>query len=133
MKFKNKQRLGFSLVELVIAVVVIAIVMYAVIAIFITSGFRGVNVEVFTVAQSLAENKLEEAVAQDFDDITAEAETSFGGELANYSYEITVDYVSGEALDTAVGFATDYKRIRVAIRHSQLSSPTYLEGIRADY
>lgn len=128
-----KNRSGFTMVELVIAVIVIAIVMYAVIAIFITSGVKGVNVDVFTVAQSLAEDKLEEATAQTFDDVTDEAQTNFSGELDDYSYEITVDYVSAEALDTVVASPTDYKKILIKIRHDQLASAVSLEAIRAKY
>ncbi len=128
-----KKRSGFTMVELVITVIVIAIVMYAVIAIFVTSGFKGVNVDVFTVAQSLAEDKLEEATAQTFDEITDEAQTNFSGDLDDYSYEIEVDYVSAEVLDTVVASPTDYKKIQVRIRHDQLASAVSLEAIRANY
>ena len=128
-----KGRSGFTLIELTITVVVIAIVMYVVIAIFITSGVKGVNVDVFTVAQSLAEDKLEEAMSMDFDDITDEAEVNFSGDLDDFSYEIVVDYVSPEALDTPVGSATDYKKVQILIRHDQLGKPTSLESIRASY
>ena len=124
---------GFTLVELVVAMVVIAIVMYAAIAIFITSGAKGVNVEVFTVAQSLAEGKLEEAMARNFGDITLESETNFTGDLSSYSYEIVVDYVSAEALDTPVASVTEYKKIQVKIRHPKLGNPTQLESLRADF
>ncbi|MEE8638345.1 MAG: prepilin-type N-terminal cleavage/methylation domain-containing protein [Candidatus Margulisiibacteriota bacterium] len=128
---RNKR--GFTLVELIISIVVIAIIMYAAIGIFVASGAKGVNVEVFTVAQSLAENKLEQAMAQDFGDVTDEAEANFSGDLNQYSYEIVMDYVSGEALDTPVGSPTDYKKIRVLIRHDLLGAPTSLESIRANY
>lgn len=124
---------GFTLVELVIAMVIIAIIMYAAIAIFVASGARGVNVEVFTVAQSLAEDKLEQAMAQDFGDATDEAEANFSGDLNQYSYEIVMDFVSGEALDTPVASPTDYKKIRVVIRHDLLGGTTSLESIRANY
>jgi type II secretory pathway pseudopilin PulG len=128
-----KKRAGFSMVELVITVIVVAIVMYAVIAIFITSGVKGVNVDVFTVAQSLAENKLEEAMAQTFDDVTDEAQTDFSGDLDDYSYEIAVVYVTSEALDTAVASPSAYKKIQVKIRHDQLAGAVSLEAIRANY
>jgi prepilin-type N-terminal cleavage/methylation domain-containing protein len=128
---KNKK--GFTLIEVIISMVVIAIVMYAAIAIFITSGAKGANVEVFTVAQSLAEGKLEEAMAHEFADVSSEAEINFTGDLSNYSYEIISNYVSGEALDSAVGSATDYKKIQVLIRHSKLANPIQLESIRTNY
>lgn len=126
-------RSGFTLVETVISMVVIGIIMYAAIAIFITSSVKGVSVEVFTVAQSLAEGKLEETMAQDFGDISDEAETNFSGDLDDFSYEIVVNYVSAEALDAPVGYVTDYKKIDVMIRHSLLGNPTTLKSLRADY
>ena len=128
---KNKN--GFTLIETVISVAIIAIVMYALIAIFITSGTKGMNVEVFTVAQSLAEGKLEQAMAQDFGEVTSESETNFTGDLSAYSYEILVDHVSAEVLDSPVGYATDYKRIEVRIRRSLLDSPTKLKSLRSNY
>ena len=124
---------GFTLIELVVSMVVIATIMYAVIAIFITSGAKGVNVEIFTVAQALAENKLEEAMALDFTDVTSESQTNFTGDLSNYNYEIVVNYVSAEALDSAVGYATDYKKIKINIRHANLAGPTQLESLRSSY
>lgn len=124
---------GFTLVEVIVSLVIIAVVMYAAIAVFITSGAKGVNVEVYTIAQALAEDKLEEAMVHDFVDATSESEANFSGDLVNYSYEIIVAYVSAEALDTPYGSATDYKKISVLIRHPQLSNPTSLESIRANY
>lgn len=129
----TKNLKGFSLVEVIVSLVVIAIIMYAGLAVFITSGAKGVNVDVYTVAQTLAEDKLEEAMVQDFVDVTSESETSFSGDLSNYTYEITMDYVSTEALDIAVGSPTDYKKISVLVRHPQLGRPTSLESIRANY
>lgn len=124
---------GFTLIETVISIVVIGIIMYSAIAVFITSGVKGLNVEVFTVAQSLAEGKLEEAMAQDFGNVTSESETGFPGDLSNYSYEVVVNYVSAEALDLPVGFETKYKKISVMVRHLQLGQPASLESLRADY
>ncbi len=124
---------GFTLVEIIMAMAVIAIIMYSVIAVFITSGARGVNVEVFTVAQSLAEGKLEENMAHSFSDVSDEVETNFSGDLGDYSYEIVVNYVSPEALDLPVAFVTDYKKIQARIRHPQLEGAISLEAIRANY
>ena len=128
-----KEKKGFTLVELVIAIVVIAIVMYAVIAIFITSGVKGVNVEVFTVAQSLAEGKLEQKMAMDFGDISNEGWTNFTGDLSGYRYQVAVNYVSAEALDVPVGYSTNFKKVRAIIGHDKLANPTSLESIRANY
>jgi hypothetical protein len=114
-------------------VVVLGIAMYALITIFISSGFKGVNVEHYTIGQTLAESKLEEAMVQDYLDVSDEAEANFSGDLSGYSYEIATDFVSGEALDTPVGSDQGYKRVRVLIRHPQLTNPVMLESIKADY
>jgi len=132
-KLLTKNLKGFTLVEVIVSLVVIAVVMYAAIAVFITSGVKGVNVEIYTIAQALAEAKLEEAMVKDFVDATSESEASFSGDLIDYSYEVTAIYVSTEALDTAYGSATDYKKISILIRHPQLSNPISLESIRANY
>jgi prepilin-type N-terminal cleavage/methylation domain-containing protein len=124
---------GFTLVEVIVSVSVVAIVMYALIAVFVTSGFRGVNVEVFTVAQSLAEGKLEEISARNFAGITGESETNYTGDLSDFSYEVVIDYVASDDLDTPVGFETNYKRVRVQIRHPKLTNPAQFESIRAWY
>ena len=129
----KKKSPGFTLVETIMAVAVIAIVMYAVIAIYITSGIRGVNVEVFTVAQSLAEGKLEESMAQTFEALSSVGQTGFSQDLSDYSYRIAVNYVSAEALDTPVASVTEYKKIQVKIRHPKLGNPTQLESLRADF
>jgi prepilin-type N-terminal cleavage/methylation domain-containing protein len=127
-----KNRKGLTLIETIISIVIIAIVMYAGISIFITAGFRGVDVEVFTVAQSLAEGKLEEVIAENFDNINDISETSYAGDLSSFSYEVVVDYVEGTALDAPVAYSTDYKKIRVLIRHPKLANPVMLETIKAD-
>ena len=128
-----KKRKGFTLIETVVAVTILAIVMYSVIAIFINSGVRGANVEVFSVAQALAEGKLEEKMAKTFASLSSESSSFFSGDLNAYSYQVTVDYVSREALDTVVGYPTDYKKLRVGVSHNLLSRPISLESIRANY
>ena len=127
------KRKGFTLVEVIVSVSVVAIVMYALIAVFITAGIKGVNVEVFTVAQSLAEGKLEEISAFNFAGITGESETNYTGDLSGFSYEVVVDYVASGDLDSPVGYETNYKRIRVQIRHPKLTNPAQFESIRTWY
>ncbi|MFH1347334.1 MAG: prepilin-type N-terminal cleavage/methylation domain-containing protein [Candidatus Margulisiibacteriota bacterium] len=132
-KIISRKVKGFTLVEVIVSLVVIAVIMYASLAVFITSGAKGVNVDVYTVAQALAEDMLEEAMVRDFVSVSSESETNFSGDLDGYSYEITVNYVSTEALDIVVGGPTDYKKINVQIRHPQLGRATSLESIRANY
>lgn len=123
---------GFSLVELIIALVLLAIIMYGALAIFINSGVKGVNVEVFSVAQTLAEDKLEEVMSRDFGWVSSEAQTSFSGNLSSFSAQLIVSYVASGELNTGVVGPTDYKKVTVQIRHPLLSNPTTLESIRAN-
>ena len=121
---------GFTLVEVIVAMVVISIVMYASLSIFINSGARESNVEVFTVAQTLAENKMEEVMAKDFAAVSDEAATAYGGDLSAFSSVVSVAYVTPEALDMSVPGPTDYKKVSVIIEHSLLQQPTSLESIK---
>ena len=121
------------MIELIVSVIIIAIVMYAALLIYISSGARGVNVDVFASAQSLAEGKLEEVMARPFNSISAEAQANYAGDLSAYSHEVVIDFVSQSDLNTPVYINTDYKKIRVLIRHPKLANPTILECIRASY
>lgn len=123
---------GFSLVEIIVAMTIMAIIMYAAISIFVSAGAKGVNVEVFSVAQSLAENKMEAMLSRDFNLVSSEGQTSFSGNLSSYSSQVIVNFVSHEAFDVTVGGPTAYKKIIVMIRHPFLGNPTTLESIRAD-
>lgn len=130
---KPAQTAGFSLVEVILSIVIIGVVFYAAISIFVTAGVRGVNVDVFTVAQTLAEGAMEEVMANDFVNVSSEAETNFSGVLSSYSRQVTVGYVSTESFDTVITAESDYKKIRVDIRHPMLDNPIYLESIRANF
>jgi prepilin-type N-terminal cleavage/methylation domain-containing protein len=128
-----RQRAGFTLVEVILSIVIMSIVMYAVIGVYITSGFKGVNVEAYTVAQALSESVLEEAMSRSFASVADVPETAFSAEaLSEYTYEIVADYVSREALDAAVAGPTDYKKITVRIRHPRLGNPIDLASLKAD-
>ncbi|MFH1361093.1 MAG: prepilin-type N-terminal cleavage/methylation domain-containing protein [bacterium] len=128
------QRKGFSLIEVVISMVVIAIVMYAVIAVFITSGAKGVNVEIFTVAQSLAEGKMEEMMARPYGDLNTIGPINYTGDLLAYTYTITVNDVEPLDFDTiASAPPSNYRRIIIAINHPIMTDPVTLESVRANY
>jgi len=131
----NKNRKGFTLIEVVISMVVIAIIMYSVIAVFITAGVRGVNVEVFTVAQSLAEGKMEEVMALPFDSIQQINATPFLGDLNAYHYQVEVDYVDANNFEEpSLQPQTDYRRIIVTITHPKLEeNGITLQSVRANY
>ena len=124
---------GFTLIEVVISMVIIAIVMYAVIAVFITSGSKGVNVEVFTIAQSLAEGKLEQVMALPYASIETESEKPFTDELEAYTYEVSWAWVEPGNFDKDSVTDQGYIRVLVKIRHPNLDSSIQLQSVRADY
>ena len=111
----------------------IGIIVYASFSVLINSSFKSVNVEIYTVAQTLAEDKLEEMLARDFAGLSAEAESAFSGDLNAYTYQVVTNYVTAETLDAPTTEATDYRRIQVMIRHPKMVNPVTLEAIKADY
>ena len=128
-----KDRPGFTLVEVIASMVIIAIVMYTAITIFISGGMKSANVDVFTVAQSLAEGKVEELLAKTFTLLTDEASASFSGTLSSYSFEVLVNYVSQGDLNTPVLTQTSFKKILVMIFHPKLALPISLEALKVNY
>lgn len=127
-----KKSRGFSLIEVIISITVLAVILYALVVVTITTGVRGVKVELFVVAQSLAEGKLEKVMAISYPDVSSESETNFSGDLSAFSYEVISSYVSKEVLDIPVGYSTDYKKVEVIVRHPDLGNGISFDSIKAD-
>lgn len=130
---KIKAAKAFNLVETILAMVIIAVVAYSLIAVFYLAGIKSSDVETFNTAQSLASGKIEELMTRRFSLISTETETSYSGGISSYSYEIIASYVSAEALEVPLGTATGYKKITVLIRHPKLASPISFEAVRGNY
>lgn len=128
---KNKR--GFTLVEVIIAIVVIGIFMYAGMDVLINSGKSSVTTDSIVVAQSLAEEKMEEIMSKPYALVSSEASTPFTGGFSSYVSSVNVDWVSDSDLDASTGSNTGYKRIRVSVSAPLLSAPVMLESIRTDY
>lgn len=128
---KNKR--GFTLVEVIIAIVVIGIFMYAGMEVLINSGKSSVTTDSIVVAQSLAEEKMEEIMSKPYALVSSEASTPFTGGFSSYASSVNVDWVSDSDLDASTGSNTGYKRIRVSVSTPLLSAPVMLESIRTDY
>ncbi|MBI5699931.1 type II secretion system protein [Candidatus Saganbacteria bacterium] len=107
------RKTGFSLVELIIAVVVIGIAFYALISVFITVAPRNVNVEDITKATHLAFEKMEETTVKPFTSVASVSATSFTGDFSNFQYQVIMNYVTSSEPDVLAPGATSYKRVKV--------------------
>ncbi len=128
-----KNRKAFTLVEVVVAIVVIGIFMYAGMEVLINSGKNSVATDAILVAQSLAEGKMEEIMSKPYGLVSSETSTPFTGGLSSYAASVNVDWVSDSDLDTAAGSDTGYKKISVSVSSPLLSAPLVLQSIRTDY
>lgn len=107
------KRTGFSLIEMIIAIVVIGIAFYALISVFITVAPRSVNVEDLTKATHLAFEKLEETTVKSFPTIASAGPAYFAGDFSQFQYQVIMNYVTSTEPDTVAPGATDYKRVKV--------------------
>jgi prepilin-type N-terminal cleavage/methylation domain-containing protein len=104
---------GFSLIEMVIAIVIIGIAFYALISVFITVAPRNVNVEDITKATHLAFEKMEETTVKNFTGVATVSATSFTGDFSQFQYQVVVDYVTSTEPNVVAPGATSYKRVKV--------------------
>lgn len=113
---------GFSLIELVMTIVIASLVLYSLLAVFITAAGRNVHLESYTIALYLANSKLETVGHRSFGQISSEALASFGGSFGDFFSQVAVINVSSEALDTAAGSSpTGYKKITVFVSSSLMN------------
>jgi len=104
---------GFSLIEMVIAIVIIGIAFYALISVFITVAPRNVNVEDITKATHLAFEKIEETTVKPFTSVASVSATSLTGDFSQFQYQIIMNYVTPDEPDVLSSGATSYKRVKV--------------------
>ena|SRR3989339_579457 len=104
---------GFTLIELVIAIVVVSIAFYAIISVFITVAPRNINAEDLSKATYLANRVMEETTAKSFSSISSVSPTSFASPFSNYNYQVVVDYVTTAEPDVVSVNPTNYKRVKV--------------------
>jgi prepilin-type N-terminal cleavage/methylation domain-containing protein len=112
---------GFTLVETIIGMVVIGII-----ALGLFSAFTGVFTnacrdEALTVAASLAKGELERVTRLSYAGIVDQnrgAPVSFGGNFANYSWQIRVDAVSVAIADDAA--MAQYKQVESRVTNPMI-------------
>ncbi len=111
---------GFSLIEMVIAIIVLSIVVGTVLSVFADVMQSTVTPEIINVSTSLAEKEMERVSGLRFSDVVDEGPTSYTGNFSNYSYQVTVSAVP-VALASDAGMA-EYKQVQVTISHATAGS-----------
>lgn len=116
---------GITIIELVILIVIIGIIT-PLLAVVITNAMRNtVLPEYYTTASSLAKMEIERVTNQRFSEIADDGPHYYTGSLSAYSYQISVDYVNDNDLNTPDPTLTDdtviYKRVEITIRRAGFS------------
>lgn len=115
---------GFTLIELVMAVVIAGIALYSLLLVVITATSKNVTLEAKNTALYLANSKLEEVSSRSFGSISSESLAAFGGAFTGFSNTVEVYYVSAEALDSPLASPTIYKKVVVKIFSGSLAATT---------
>lgn len=118
------RKLGFTLLELVMIIVVSAIIFTGISIPLRTMLVQGVAPEYQTIASMLGERELERVVGYRFSALAigVSGPAAFPSPYSNYSYTIQADYVNGpNNLDSVSGPATGYKRIRIRVTHPSIT------------
>ena len=113
-----KRRPGFSLIELVMAIVIAAIVLTPTSMVVYESLRNTFLPEHLTIASSLLDGQIERVSNLRFNDVNNEEPVSYTGDFSDYSYEVSFYYVEGNDLNTQSPTPTDYKRVLISVFHS---------------
>ena len=112
---RNKDR-GFTLIELVVAIVVISIAVSGLLVTFSNIIRATVQPEVINISTHLAEQEMERETALRFSSVANVASTNFGGSFSAYSFQVAVSAVPA-ALANDPGMA-NYKQVLVTVTHT---------------
>lgn len=119
---KQNLPMGFTLIELIMAIVIGSIILIPTSVVVVESLRNTFLPEYYTIASSLLEEKIEETTNLRFGAIPNDiVPISFGGAFSDYSYQVTYYYVDGDGnLNSKVAepgdpIGTDYKRVEIAI------------------
>ena len=111
---------GFTLLELVIAIVLIGIILPLILNPMLVLTVKGAGSDNIRVAGTIAEAKLEHLAGLTFDQVVSQATQNVAAPYSDYSEAVHVDYVQGPfSLDTNSATSTDYKRVRIAVSYKQ--------------
>ncbi|MDP8229667.1 MAG: prepilin-type N-terminal cleavage/methylation domain-containing protein [Candidatus Gorgyraea atricola] len=113
---------GFSLIELVIAMLIAGISILSLAFLFSQVMKTYAEPEVMQVATALSEQKMEEVTSFRYSDVADDGPTAFSGNFSNYTWQITVSAVpTALAIDPGM---TDYKQVEVTVSNGIIGSVT---------
>ena len=112
MKLSNRP--GMSMIETVMAIVIIGIGFYTLISVFVTLAPRNFNVENINKKVYLAQGKMEEYLAKGWYVTGVGATTFETASLKNYSYKVIVTTVATNNLDSQVA-SSPFKNVKVDV------------------
>jgi len=111
----SRKAQGFTLVELIAGIAIIAISFIALISVFTAVVPRNIDIEGLTRATFLAEDKMEDVLVAPFAGITSESAAYFPPPFNKNLNAVEVHYVGAGDLDTPVAGPTDYKNVKVKV------------------
>ncbi|MEO0094171.1 MAG: hypothetical protein ABIK67_07965 [candidate division WOR-3 bacterium] len=114
-KVKGIKKLGLTLVETIIGMAIVAVAFYFLIWVFINITPRTALVENLNKKVYLAQEKIEEYLARPFTQVTSVGASSFTGNFSDYKYQIIVNYVATNELNTPVAGPTPFKNVKVRV------------------
>lgn len=121
---------GFTLIELIMSVIIISICIIPVAVMFQQAMHGSVEAKVLTVANALAEEKMEEILRLGYANVTNQSGTFTG--FSDYSFQVTVNYANSSDLNTPVANATGYRSVEVGVAHGGIQ-PVALRSLVTNY
>lgn len=130
-------RKGFTLIEIIISIGIIAIAFYTLISVLGDVTFKNVGSQQLLTGTFLAEQAMEEFTMEGKDwntQLVSRAAASFGGDFSDFTYKVDVSYVDLNNLNgTAAVPPTNYKRITVIVTGEALDIPVILTTLKVKY
>ena len=136
-KYMKNRQSGFTLVEIVISIVIVAIAFYTLIIVLGNVTIMNVGNQQALKAAFLVERVMEEFTVEGKDwnnDYVSRETESFGGDFTNFSNKVDVYYVDLNDLNgCAIVPPTDYKRVEVIVTGEALDVPIKLVTLKVKY
>lgn len=114
----KKRARGFSLIETMLAVLIIGICVTPISILIINVMSQNIHTQALATAASLAEARLEDVLSMRFSAVNNTTPAVFTQPFGAYSWRVVSDYVDAGNLNSPVAGPTDYKRVQVIVNSS---------------